>query len=161
MQDFLYEDFFAIVARLEERGVPYAVVGGIAMAFHDQPRYTKDMDFLVPEESVEPLSEILVALGYFESGEPWTFSSTNLMLRRFMKTIGPDYWFVDLLIGSEPRHLEIVKRAVVDEDADVTVRLARREDLIWMKSLRNSDQDQVDIKRLRHEPNPPGDAGTQ
>lgn len=42
----LYEEFFRIVQALESGHVPYAVVGGIAMGFHDRPRFTRDIDLL-------------------------------------------------------------------------------------------------------------------
>ena len=55
---------------------------------------------------------------------------------------------VEALIGHEQRHRDIIKRAVVEESGSGSVSIARKEDLIWLKRLRNSDQDQVDIKRL-------------
>jgi hypothetical protein len=40
----LFDEFFQIVERFEKSDLQYAVVGGIAMAFHDQPRFTKEND---------------------------------------------------------------------------------------------------------------------
>jgi hypothetical protein len=42
----LYREFFAIIAALNQRGLDYSVVGGIAMAFHDLPRFTRDIEKL-------------------------------------------------------------------------------------------------------------------
>ena len=36
-----------IAKRLDELGVPYAVVGGLAMFFHGYRRFTEDVDILV------------------------------------------------------------------------------------------------------------------
>jgi hypothetical protein len=35
----LYDEFFQLIQALNDAGVTYAVVGGIAMAFHDEPRF--------------------------------------------------------------------------------------------------------------------------
>ncbi|MDC0323981.1 hypothetical protein OAM21_02175 [Verrucomicrobia bacterium] len=56
---------------------------------------------------------------------------------------------VDLLIGNEPAHLKIIERSIVDESSAGNVSLARREDLIWMKEIRGSSQDLVDIEKLK------------
>jgi hypothetical protein len=56
---------------------------------------------------------------------------------------------VDLLIGNEPSHMKVIEQSIIDESPAGNVRLARREDLIWIKQLRSSPQDLVDIENLR------------
>lgn len=36
----LFEEFFAIIQALDGARIRCAVVGGLAMAFHDEPRFT-------------------------------------------------------------------------------------------------------------------------
>jgi hypothetical protein len=40
----LFDEFFKIVEHFVKSDLQYALVGGIAMAFHDQPRFTKKND---------------------------------------------------------------------------------------------------------------------
>ena len=56
--------------------------------------------------------------------------------------------FIDILVGHEAHHQVIIERALEEPWADGVVRFASKEDLIWMKRQRGSDQDQVDIRRL-------------
>lgn len=55
---------------------------------------------------------------------------------------------IDLLI--RPADID---RAVVDVSRSGAVRIARKEDIIWLKRFGNSDQDQVEIKRLSDDEN--------
>ncbi len=38
----VFAEFETIATALADRKLPYALIGGVAMAFHAQPRYTKD-----------------------------------------------------------------------------------------------------------------------
>lgn len=147
----LFDEFFTIVENFEKMGLKYAVVGGIAMAFHDQPRFTKDIDILVLPEDLEKIAIIFEKIGYFESAAPWTFKNTNLTLHRFMKIEGEDFLVVDILVGEEEKHKNVVKHSLVEKSEKGVVRIADKNDLIWMKKMRDSDQDKVDIKRLEND----------
>lgn len=46
--------------RLAELGVPHALIGGLAVGLHAQPRATKDVDFLVGDEAFERTEPLLV-----------------------------------------------------------------------------------------------------
>ena len=52
---------------------------------------------------------------------------------------------------NEERHKEIIKDAIVKETEYGLTCIASREDLIWMKRLRNSKQDIADIETLENE----------
>ncbi len=143
-----FDEFLAISRKLERRQIRYALIGGVALAYHDQPRFTEDIDLLIFPEDIEAVYASLEESGYFESAQPWTFTTTGITLRRFCRVEGPDHLLVDVMSGSEPRHREIVEQALVAATAEGVVRFARREDLIWLKRQRNSGQDQLDIEGL-------------
>ena len=145
----LFDEFFKIIREFNDTGIQYAVVGGIAMAFHDEPRYTKDIDFLILPEDMDAVNSALQKIGYFESSEPWTFTNTKLTMHRFMRTEGEEFLMVDILVGNEPEYREMISQVVLDRTDSGTVRLAGKGHLIRLKQVRNSDQDQVDIRRLR------------
>ena len=145
----LFDEFFKIVESFEKMDLKYAVIGGIAMAFHDQPRFTKDIDILVLPEDLEKITTIFEEIGYFKSSAPWTFKNTNLTLHRFMKVEGEDFLVVDILVGNEEKHRNVVGNALEEKSEKGVVKIANKNDLIWLKKMRNSDQDKVDIKRLK------------
>jgi hypothetical protein len=53
-----------IIPRLEAIGVPYALVGGLALFRHGYRRYTDDVDLLVTPEGLRKIHAELEGLGY-------------------------------------------------------------------------------------------------
>jgi len=53
-----------IAGRLDELGIPYAVVGGLALFRHGYRRYTEDVDVLVTKEDLKTIHAKLEGLGY-------------------------------------------------------------------------------------------------
>ncbi|MCC5834669.1 MAG: hypothetical protein JJU20_08045 [Opitutales bacterium] len=150
----LFREFFAVIQALNEEGLDYSVVGGIALAFHAQPRFTRDIDILALPADLDRYRTVFSSLDYMELAEPWTFKDTDVTLHRFGKQSSEqdaDLIVIDLLLGNEERHGEIIKRSTVDRSPVGKVRLATREDLIWMKRIRGSKQDQADIEKLEAE----------
>jgi hypothetical protein len=56
-----------LAVRLKEAGVPYAVVGAMAMALHGHYRFTTDVDVLTTREGLDRIHEKLIGLGYLPS----------------------------------------------------------------------------------------------
>jgi predicted nucleotidyltransferase len=81
----VFEEFNHLVKELETRKVRYALVGGVAMAFYTEPRFTKDIDLLIDSEDYEKAKGILEKEGYFEAASPWTFKRVPIELHRFLK----------------------------------------------------------------------------
>ena len=144
----LYDEFFSVISMLNKLAVRYAIVGGIAPAFHGKPRFTRDIDVLINEADMELLKTGLGSLGYEETAEPWMLPNTTLTLRRFLKVEGHDELMIDLLLANDDEHLRVIRNAVLAESTAGEVPVAARRDIIWMKKSRNSDQDRVDISEL-------------
>ncbi len=58
---------------------------------------------------------------------------------------------VDILLGNEEKHKRIIADSIEEEWEEGRIRIINKADLIWMKELRNSDQDRVDIGRLKND----------
>ena len=43
----MYQDYKDVLSAFQSHGVKYLVVGGFAVIFHSQPRFTKDMDLFI------------------------------------------------------------------------------------------------------------------
>ncbi len=53
-----------ITQKLGEMGIPYAIVGAMAMFLHGYRRFTSDVDLLVTREGLQTIHERLEGLGY-------------------------------------------------------------------------------------------------
>jgi hypothetical protein len=147
----LYREFYGVINALNKKGLAYSVVGGIALAFHAQPRFTRDIDILAKPADLPQYRQVFQELGYTELAEPWEFKNTEITLHRFGKPSledEEDFILIDLLIGNEERHASIIEQSIVDDSPAGKVYLATREDLIWMKKIRGSKQDEADIEKL-------------
>lgn len=147
----LYDEFFSIIRAFEDAEITYAVIGGIALAFHDKPRFTRDIDILVDKNHFEEVEKILRKLEYFSSTDPHKFLNVDLVLHRFVKTEKGDHLLVDLLIGENKRFDQVFENSVETEWEEGVVSIASKKYLIWLKKFRNSDQDKTDIKKLSND----------
>jgi predicted nucleotidyltransferase len=148
----VFQEFAQVARRLDEAGVEYALVGGVAMAFYVEPRTTKDIDLLIQSKELDRVAAVLDEFNYKSFAPPWTFRSSGIALHRFLKLERDKEMYIDVLVADHAPYDRIVKSAqAVRDENNVTVRLARKQDLIWMKSQRNSKLDQADIERLSDE----------
>jgi hypothetical protein len=148
----IFNEFYKIVRRFQAERIAYAVVGGVAVAFHAEPRFTKDIDLLIREVDLERVTGILKREGYSESSSPWVLGDSHLTLHRFLKVEDTDAMIIDVLVAGDDRHEQIIANAIEAESEEAgVVRVADKVDLIWLKRKRNSKQDQADIARLSDE----------
>lgn len=72
----------AITAKLNQLGISYAVVGGMAMFAHGYRRFTEDVDILVTRESMQSILDKLEGLGYVQpAGTSTKLRDTNTGVR--------------------------------------------------------------------------------
>jgi hypothetical protein len=60
----VFDALKSITKRLDQLGIPYVVVGGMALYKHGFRRYTDDVDLLVTRESLDQIHRELTGLGY-------------------------------------------------------------------------------------------------
>jgi hypothetical protein len=86
----LYETLRRLTQRLETEGIPYALLGGLALAEHGYPRLTEDIDLLMTPSGLERFSERLVGRGYRPAcdGAEKTFRDTDTGVRIEIVTTG-------------------------------------------------------------------------
>jgi len=63
-KDAVFASLRSISKRLDDLGIPYAIVGGMAMFKHGFRRFTEDVDLLVTRESLDRIHRELTGLGY-------------------------------------------------------------------------------------------------
>ena len=148
----VFEEFKRLVIELEKQKVRYALVGGVAMAFYTEPRFTRDIDLLVDSEDFEKAKSTLEKDGYFESASPWTFRKVAIELHRFLKVVNEqDEMMIDVLVAKDEVVRRIIQNAVEAESEEGRVMVANKSDLIWLKRTRDSKQDLADIEKLEND----------
>jgi hypothetical protein len=150
----VFDEFKRLVLELEKQRVRYALVGGVAMAFYTEPRFTRDIDFLVDPDDFEMAKGILEKDGYFESASPCKFRNVGIELHRFLKIVTPeDDMLIDILVAIDEEVRRIILDAVEAVSEEGRVMLANKKDLIWLKMTRDLKQDQADIEKLENDKN--------
>jgi predicted nucleotidyltransferase len=139
-----------LLRRFSEAGVEVALSGGLALSTMGVFRFTKDIDFVVPEECVGTVEEIMKELGY----EKQDFSSAEILSYISpLKVLGQ----VDFLVARRKYSRAMVNRARMMPvmDGELTVKVLLIEDLIGLKlqALANDPKnrfaiDAADIQRL-------------
>jgi hypothetical protein len=138
--------------RLARLGVPFALVGGLAVSVRGEIRFTRDIDLAVlcaSDRDTERLAADLAAAGYeiaalVEHEKRGRLSTVRLRSRSRI--------YVDLLAASSGIEGEVIATATVVDIPNVgELRVARAEELLVTKVLSMSDarpQDRLDARGL-------------
>ncbi len=148
----LYEELKALVGRLNEAKINYALCGGLALALYGIPRATVDIDILIEKECLDQVQILTRGLGYIIKAEPMTFAKGAIEIHRVSKVDpeGGDLLSMDfLLVTPEIRSIWKSRKEVGWEEDKLWV--ISREGLIRLKSLRGNAQDLDDIQKLKEE----------
>jgi hypothetical protein len=89
-QGDLHKTVKGLTRKLEEAGIPYALIGGMALAQHGFVRMTEDIDILLTPEGLATFKEKLVGRGYVLafSGARKTFRAAETGVRIEVITSG-------------------------------------------------------------------------
>jgi predicted nucleotidyltransferase len=131
---------------LARHGVNYAVIGGMAAAYRSQPRFTKDVDFLlnIPQLVLSPVLEDLVGRGFacdlVTTIREWTQEHMTVLSYHGIR--------IDWLKPVIPAYQHVLERATEETWLEHRIRVASVEGLILLKLLAFRTQDQLDIENL-------------
>jgi hypothetical protein len=131
---------------LARHSVRYAVIGGMAAGFRSQPRFTKDVDFLlqIPQLSLPRVLEDLSAGGF-------SFDLTTA-IREFtqehMTVLSYHGIRIDWLKPVIPAYQHVLECATEETWLNHKIRVASAEGLILLKLMAFRLQDQLDIENL-------------
>jgi len=145
------------VARALDRArVPYALVGGFAVALHGAVRGTVDVDVVIrlQEAVFQRTEKAFIALG-LQPRLPVTASEVFRFREEYVRNRNMRAWtfvnpslpseIVDVILTEDPADMDIKKIRIEDQ----IVRVASVADLIRMKQGTGRPQDREDVKALR------------
>jgi len=142
------KDFEELLKLFNKHKIKYCIIGAFALAFHAQPRYTKDMDIIV-EPTVENGKKIVTALAEFG------FESLKLSPEEFCQ---PDRF---IQLGYEPVRVDLItsiegllfqkiwKNRKIGTYGKARVFFIGLDDLIQSKEIAGRKQDVADLDRLK------------
>lgn len=144
-------DFADVIRRVavafDERKIPFALIGGMALAALGVPRATADVDLLVLGERADDVAQIMVYLGYrelYRSLDAANYAADDARSGR-----------IDFVFARRPYSLAMLGRARPRRVlGDVQVRVVEPEDIIGLKVQASSNNpgrlglDLADIQRL-------------
>src|SRR5262249_145179 len=134
------------IAAMDQHAVSYALIGGIAASYRSQPRFTKDIDFLVqvPQIVLPRLLDDLHRRGFdFD-----TIATIGEWTQNHMVTLSYPGIPTDWLKPVIPAYLHILQHATDETWLDRPIRIASADGLILLKLLAFRTQDQLDIENL-------------
>lgn len=59
----IFDEFIELIKPIEREKIRYALVGGVAMAFYTEPRFTQDIDLLIAPNDLIKVCQILEKKG--------------------------------------------------------------------------------------------------
>lgn len=148
----VFDEFESVIKTMEKQGIPYALCGGLAVGVHTEIRATKDIDLLLLADDVERAKEALLSCGFQFFTEPMLFANSRIELHKLTKIEprGRDYLFLDLMVIKTSEWKTIWESRQRLQWQDQPIWVVSRDGLIWMKKLRSSPQDLVDIEKLEN-----------
>jgi predicted nucleotidyltransferase len=140
-------------ADLDAIGARWALIGGLAVSFRAEPRFTKDVDLalaVADDHEAEAIVNRMQVRGYALTGVVEQDHVGRMATARLVRpTPGMPSAFVDLLFASSGIEGEIVRQAdLVEVLPDIVMPVARVAHLIALKLLAGRNQDLTDIGYL-------------
>jgi hypothetical protein len=147
----MYPDYKDLLSVFQSHGVRYLIVGGYAVIFHAQPRFTKDLDIFVQADPVNARA-IYAALAEFgaplENIRPEDFADRNSFFR-----FGNDPHGFDILPSIPGVDFDTAwgRRVggVLDAATGLTACFISKDDLIATKLASGRVRDLADVEDIR------------
>jgi predicted nucleotidyltransferase len=143
----LLPDFKDLLSALADSNADYLVIGGWAVGFHGEPRYTKDLDLLI---GVDPANLTRVASALETFGAPPGIVEQ-------VRALTPDEF---LFVGTPPARVDILRSVPGIDFAEaharreqvtwdgVSVSIIAFDDLVASKRAAGREKDERDVRAL-------------
>ena len=143
-------ELLSVLDTLHAQGIEYALCGGLALAVHGHPRFTKDIDLLIQPDDLPRLETAVRTLG-FDLVSGWIVfgrgTSEEQRIYRIIKVEGTAHLALDLLIVTPIQQPSWDSRQAMDL-GDRRIVVVSRDGLIRMKQIAGRTQDRADLEKL-------------
>lgn len=146
----LFEEFYGLTDDLAAANVPYAVCGGVAVAIHGYPRFTKDIDMLILPEDERRVLDVAAKRQFILEGGRLPMGEGDVCdweIVRVSKVVGRDLLTLDLLlVGPSIQTVWDSRGTAAFNGRQITV--VSREGLKRLKLMAGRKQDLLDLEQL-------------
>jgi hypothetical protein len=149
----LHEELGELIDLLAHERIDYALCGGLALAVHGFPRFTKDIDLLIRPEDADRIAAAVARIGFdLDAGElPFDTGGPHARrVRRINKTEGGEGLTLDLVLLPPWLH-EAWESRERFEWGGRELSVVSRDGLAEMKRIAGRPQDLADLARLMGE----------
>jgi len=140
----LRQAFEALVTTLNERGIRYAIIGGLAFIQHARVRTTDDIDVLltIPRVAIPEFFEALMRRGFIIELQKTIqeFCEGGLTTIEYADVI------VDLMQPVLPAYTRVLDRVICADILGHRVKFSSAEGLVVMKLISMRPQDETDVQ---------------
>ena len=137
----------AVAGWLDGAGVPYALIGGVAVGLQAEPRFTQDVDVVVwiDDGRWAGLLDGALAFGIRPRiDDPLAFAERARVLLLSHEGVVP----IDVSCGVLPFEQELIEQASAIDVGSASIRVARPVHLLVTKAIANRPRDRADIAAL-------------
>lgn len=136
MSEPIAEALYAAADVLVDLGIPYALVGGLAVQAHARPRWSQDVDLVISthETSLPVVGSRMFAKGFKPIRQaPVRLPGLVVVQFHWPAESLPVDIRVDLMLGEAEFHKYVVERAQLMPLGDRQIRVVSPEDLLLLK----------------------------
>jgi predicted nucleotidyltransferase len=144
----LSQDLKEFIELLNDHDVRYLVIGGVAVAFHGYPRYTKDLDIWleINPENAARVIQVLRAFGFESLG----LDADDFLEEDTVIQLGYPPNRIDLIMGASGVNFEACYRDKIEVEIEgIKVNFIDLENLKKNKKASGRLQDLADIENLK------------
>jgi hypothetical protein len=148
----MYQDYKDLLSAFHAHGVKYLVVGGFAVIFHAQPRFTRDMDVLIKADAENAKATYAALTAFFgappPNARPEDFADRNTFFRYGRDPRGFDI-LTDIPGVDFDAAWERRVEGVIDTASGLKANFISADDLIASKLAAGRPQDLADADAIR------------
>lgn len=138
-----------LIRLFNDEQVSYALCGGMAVGIHGHPRFTQDIDILIPPESLDQARAVAGKAGFLDESGRIPFADSDVY--RVVKIEGAESRMLDLLVPKRLDTIAWTRRQWFDWNG-LPICVVSAEGLVEMKRAAGRDVDLLDIKNLGFDP---------
>ena len=147
----MFQDFKELLSSFNVHNVKYLVVGGFAVSFHAQPRFTKDLDLFIKADA-ENANAVFAALASFGAALTGITVDDLANPEKFFR-FGNEPIAIDVLPGIDgvdfdsawERRIE----GIIDPQTDLKAFFISKSDLIASKLAVGRTRDLADVEEIK------------
>lgn len=144
-------DLAGVVADANAVGLEHVVIGGFSVIYHGYVRATRDSDLLVPDgpEADAAIARFLDRAEASRLRDGKKLTAEDVAGQQHLR-VSTRHGIVDLIRGGMPPldYATVARRAVEEEWAGQSVRIAGLQSVVGFKRLAGRGQDRVDLEEL-------------